>query len=108
MILSIEVKLNGEWKRVGEVRPGDPPGSMSHNHPDGRRDIIVFGFEKGGVIVSRAGFGADMEVGPMRAHTSSVREVVAHLAVAGDSHEFIVTTDRSPVPRQIRLVLRDG
>jgi len=28
------------WVRVGKVKPGDQPGSLSNNKPDGSREII--------------------------------------------------------------------
>ena len=42
--LKVEIfhPINEEWVRMRDVRPTDPPGSVSDNKPNGIRDLYIF------------------------------------------------------------------
>jgi hypothetical protein len=52
------------WIQVGEVKPGDPSGSISDNKPDGTRDIYLFECapDNSKSTIYRSGLGLDTEV----------------------------------------------
>lgn len=96
------------WIQAGEVKPGDPPGSISSNKPDGSRDVYMFDCapDDSKSTIQRSGFGVDAELaeGRLRAVVPdpSRLEVVKELK-PGESYEMTIKTDRSPQPRQIRF-----
>ena len=98
-----------EWINVGEVKPGDPPGSISDNKPDGSRDLYMFECvpDDSKSTIYRSGFGADVDMGHVRAVVPdpSRLEVVKELG-RGEAFELEVKTDRSPEPRKIRFTHR--
>ena len=97
-----------KWAFVGEIKPNDPPGSVSDNKPDGKRDVYLFECEKDDSksIIYRSGFGADIELegGKLRKveMDPSRLEVVKEIK-PGESHEMTIKTDRSPVPVLLRF-----
>lgn len=49
------------WKRFGQsLGPGDPPGSLSSNEPDGRQ-VYLFGYHDGAPGVWHSVSGVDIE-----------------------------------------------
>jgi len=97
--------VDKQWVRVGEVRPTDPPGSISDNKPDGKRDIFMFKCERDDSksIIYRSGIGIDEEVGRFRVITDfSKLEVVKELK-KGESFEMDIKTDKRPASRKIRF-----
>ncbi|HEY5601343.1 MAG TPA: hypothetical protein VIK81_04665 [Patescibacteria group bacterium] len=107
--LSVEI-YNPEarnWVKAGEVKPGDPPGSISDNKTDGSRDIYMFDCapDNSKSTIYRSSFGADVDLGTVRVVTSdpSRLETIKELKT-GESFEMEVKTDRSPESRRIRFV----
>ena len=104
--LNIEV-FNAEkqnWVKAGELRPGDPPGSISQNKPDGSREIYLFQCEpddKSSVIYRSEG-GVDIESPQTRVVGTTGLEVVARLT-DGQSHTISVKTDVSDAIRVVRF-----
>lgn len=96
-----------EWLRVGKVHPTDPPGSISDNKPDGKRDLYQFECEKDDSksTIYRSGLGVDMEVGTRFREAiidPSKLEIVKELK-KGESFEMDVKSDKSPTSRKIRF-----
>lgn len=108
--LSIEIYNQGVdlWIKAGELKPGDQPGSLSDNKPDGSRDIYLFECAPDDLssTVYRSEVGADIEVGQLR-----VVDPVGNLEVIkrlkqGESFEMEIKTDKSPEPHRIRFTHR--
>lgn len=107
--LNIEVfhPIEKEWIKAGEVKPTDPPGSVSDNKVDGSRDVYLFKCEADNSksIIYRSKFGIDREIG------NNLREVLtdpSQLEIIkelkkGETHEMKVKTDKSPEPKLIRF-----
>jgi len=95
---------DGSWIEIGKVKPGDLPGSISDNKPDGSRDIYIFGclLDDSKSVIYRSKAGLDGEIGLVRVLTSADLETVAELK-RGDTHEMRIKTDRSPEERRIRF-----
>lgn len=99
------------WIQVGEVKPGDPPGSISDNKSDRTRDIYLFGCapDNSKSIIYRSGLGLDTEVERGRLRVimpdPSRLEIVKELN-PGESYEMTIKTDRNAEPRQIRFTHR--
>ena len=93
-----------DWTKIGEVMPGNPPGSLSNNKPDGTRDIYLFECSADGSKSSiyRSKSGADYALNPTRIVNTSGVDVVKELRI-GESYELSIKTDRSPKPRRIRF-----
>ena len=96
------------WIQVGEVKPGDSPGSISDNKPDGTRDVYMFGCapDNSKSIIYRSGLGLDTEVERGRLRVvmpdPSRFETVKELN-PGESYKMTVKTDVSQAPGQIRF-----
>lgn len=69
----------GEWMGIGQIRPGDPLGSMSTTEPGEGRQILSFGWD--GIVpgVWRSRGGADVEVGAARLLFTSGLDRIADL-----------------------------
>lgn len=109
--LSVEVynPAARRWVKAGpDVKPGDPPGSISDNKPDGSRDIYMFecAQDDSQSTIYHSGFGLDTELegGKLRAVVTdpSRLEIVKELG-KGESFEMTIKTDKSPNPRKIRF-----
>lgn len=91
--LNIEVynPERSDWIKAGELKPGDRPGSMSQNKPDGSRDIYMFecALDDSHSTIYRSALGADTEIGDARLVTTTGLEVVKELR-KGDQ-PFILT-----------------
>lgn len=77
--LSLSVKTgDGNWKEFGVLRPGNRPGSISDNTPEGRREVYVFACwpDDSRSVVSRSAGGADAATDDARRIISAGFEVV--------------------------------
>ena len=103
--LNIEVyNPNGEWVSIGRIRFGDNKGSMSHNKPNGDREIYTFecANDDSKSVIYRSILGIDAEVGSSRVVNSLGEEIVREL-IKGDSYELAVKTDRTPELTRVRF-----
>lgn len=96
---------NMNWIKIGEVEPGDPPGSMSNNKPDGSRDIYIFEClpDDSKSVIYRSRAGLDTEIGPVRALTTTGADIIKEIKRGDEPYEMKIKTDKSPEPRQIRF-----
>jgi hypothetical protein len=96
---------NKNWIKVGELRAGDQPGSVSDNKPDGSRDVYMFECspDDSKSTIYRSKAGIDTEIGPMRTLTTVGAEVIKELKRGGDPYEMRIKTDKSPEARLIRF-----
>ncbi len=96
---------NRNWIKVGEVRPGDPPGSISDNKSDGSRDVYMFGClpDDSKSVIYRSRAGLDIEIGPMRDLTTTGADIVTVLRRVDEPYKMEIKTDKSPEPRQVRF-----
>jgi hypothetical protein len=53
-------RSDGEWMRIGSVSEAEPPGSISHDGPGGRR-VLIFGWYKDVAGVWESLYGFDVE-----------------------------------------------
>ena len=92
-----------QWATVGEVKAGDPDGSVSDNKGD-TRDTYSFGVdaENNQGYVMKSIDAVDVAFAGVRAIGAESFETVAELG-PDESHEMIIKTDRSEVARKIRL-----
>lgn len=104
--LKIEV-YNAErnkWIKAGVVEPGDSPGSISQNKPDGSREVYLFQCEPDdrSSVVYRSEGGIDIATPQIREVDTTGLVEVARLK-DGQSHTISVKTDVSEVRRVIRF-----
>lgn len=93
----------GQWRKLGEIRPGDPPGSIS-DISSGRREVYIFGCSGDGATISRSLGGLDTADPQVRAVHTVGTEVVRRIG-PGESYEMTVQTDASPAPRRVRFTV---
>ena len=93
-VLLMEVSADGRgWKSGATLTPGQPEGSISHNWPDGKRDVLLFRCCGDHSLVRLSAGGADFEDGSDRVVvTAGFRDVVR--LGPGDSFDMAVTSDR--------------
>jgi hypothetical protein len=81
-VLLIEISGDGqEWTRGGTLSPGQPEGSISHNWPDGKRDVILFRCHGDYSVIRLSVAGVDYEDGDDRMIMSAGLREVARLAI---------------------------
>lgn len=109
--LNVEVynAQRNEWIRAGEVKPGDPPGSISQNKPDGSREVYLFQCEPDdkSSVIYRSEAGIDVANPQIRVIDSVGLEEVARLTEA-ESHTISVKTDVSDARRVIRFTHQEA
>jgi hypothetical protein len=92
--LSMEVSADGrEWKPGTALTPGQPEGSISHNWPDGKRDLILFRCCGDHSLIRLSAGGADFECGDDRAIVTTGFREIARLG-PDDSFDMAITSDR--------------
>lgn len=95
------------WVQVGEVKPGDPSGSVSQNKPDGTRALYLFECapDDSQSTIYRAKFGADVDMGKLRAVISDRNnwEIIRVLKEGEPPYRLTLKTDVSPQRRIIRF-----
>ena len=98
-----------QWTQAGEVKPGDPSGSMSDNKPDGTRDLYIFECspDDSKSTIYKSELGVDVSQGNLRAVISDRTKwnIIKELR-KNASFEMNVRTDISSHPRQIRFTHR--
>lgn len=97
------------WKRIDTMRPG-PPGTMSHNPPDGPREVFMFGpndDDTETVIfrVNQPNFEENVETLRVLAIPKGSLEEVARLR-RGESFEMAIRPDTSSKPYPYRIRFR--
>jgi hypothetical protein len=94
------------WIKVGEIKPGDRPGSVSDNKPDGRRDVYLFecAADDSKTTLYRSIGGADLDLSSSERGLIPISglETVKELQ-KGETYTLTIKTDRSPQLRQFRL-----
>lgn len=90
-----------EWVSVGEVKPTDPPGTMSNNLPDGRREIYHFSCasDDSNSVIRKLPFGIDIANDQQRIISESQierAEVEATLKKGGEPYKISIKTDKNP------------
>jgi hypothetical protein len=106
MSLKLEVYIEGrEWKKMGELLPGDRLGSISDNRPDGKRDVYLFQCESMNrrSVIYRSEGGLDFNVEHLRVTDTQGLEEIKELTHAQPTYEMQVKTDQSPTKRRIRF-----
>ena len=103
--LKIEVYGRDTWAKVGDIKPGNPSGSISNNNPNGSRDVYVFEClpDNSGSVIYRSKGGCDAETGRARVLSTIGTEVVRELKRGDLPYEMEVKTDRSAETRRIRF-----
>lgn len=93
------------WIKIGEVKTGDSPGTISDNTPQGRQ-IYLFSCkdDDSGSVIYRSKFGMDVDLSNTSRLVNNLTgfETVKELS-KGESFEMTIKTDRSPEPRDIRF-----
>lgn len=99
----------GEWVRVAELKSGDPPGSISQNMPDGRREVYLFecAEDDSESIIKKSKGGIDVVTPAMRMIVSEGMVEIARLK-DGEVYSFSIKTDTSSERRLIRFAHRNG
>lgn len=94
-----------EWVEVGELNPGDRPGTISQNKPNGSRELYVFHCEPDdkSSIVYRAKNGVDITDSQTRVFIPSDLKEVARLRDGDPPYVLTVKTDVSEDRRIIRF-----
>jgi hypothetical protein len=100
--LVIDVAIRNGCNRAGELRTGDPPGSLSHNPPEGQRQIILFSCHGDHSLIRRSTGGADVELGAGRVVGSLGYEEMAKLH-AGERFECLVLPDKRTRAMRVRF-----
>ena len=109
MSLILEIYTNEkEWIKAGELNPGDRPGSISNNNPDGSRDVYLFECETNNnrSVIYRSSAGINTEVENLRVANVQGLEVIKELSKNDPTLEMKVKTDRSQHYRVIRFIHR--
>jgi hypothetical protein len=101
MTLLLEIAERHGWRRVGELHPGDPPGSLSHNTEHGR-EIVKFTCHDDHSVIERSLGGADTESGPARIIATTGFETIACLQ-PGQRLDLWLRTDRMTRPARFRF-----
>lgn len=105
--LNIEVynPARSEWINVGELKPGDRPGSMSQNKPDGTREVYLFecAQDDSHSSIYRSELGVDTEIVDARLVGTEGLEVVSELKSGDKPYILTVGTDISPQRRIVRF-----
>lgn len=95
----VETRAPGseKWIKIGQVGPGDRPGSFSNIREDGIREIVLFESSKDDseTRIFRSGLGIDWEAGDLRGviPDTELLELVKTLK-KGESYEMNISTDR--------------
>ena len=97
-----------KWVQVSEIKPTDPPGSVSQNKPDGNREIYLFECAKDDShsTIYRSKGGVDTEIGKHRVVMSENFEAIKTLKKGDKPFTLTLKTDVSPQRRLIRFTHR--
>ena len=106
--LSVEVlNESGDWTLLRELKPGNPPGSLSDMKEDGSRTVIVFQCQQDdrSSVIYEATEGADLSNSAERLIAYSEARDVALLR-NGESHTLTVRANSS-AEKTLRFTHRD-
>ncbi len=107
MPLAVEIKVHDTWTPISALSPGAQPGSISHNTPDGKREIYLFecaADDQSSVILkSEAGMDSLLRDRRERLVESVRASVVATLHEGDAPFEITVRTDIGSDPRVLRF-----
>lgn len=101
MRLVVELAAPDGWRRIGVLRPGGEPGSMSHNTPAGR-EVVVFACLDDHALVQRSVAGVDSATPATRVISSAGLELVARLG-PGEDVVLWVRTDVASRAHKVRF-----
>lgn len=101
LIVELYAPSQKGWHQIGELNEGEPPGSLSHNPPEGAREMVVFSCHGDYSTVERSRCGVDREVGPIRGITSTGFETLAQLG-AGQKIDLMLIPDGAG-PTRVRF-----
>ncbi len=98
-------KDEDKWIKYAEVRPGDSPGTLSHNQGT-RRDIIIFrcANDDSHSTITRSEPGIDTVNRKDRAVFIFGTEIPLADLKDGEHFDMDIKTDVSPKPRKVRFV----
>lgn len=104
--LNLEVfnAQKNEWVKIGELKPGQQPGSVSQNKPDGSREVYIFECktDDSESTIYRSQAGVDIATPQTRAIGTAGLEKVAILK-DGESHKISIKTDVNEIRKVIRF-----
>lgn len=104
--LNIEVlhPEKNEWLHVGQVQPGQQPGSISQNKPDKTRELYYFECrpDDSESIIYKSKAGVDVSTQQIRIFSTVGLEKAAVLR-DGESYVSSIKTDIGDVRRPIRF-----
>jgi hypothetical protein len=100
--LVVEVAIRRGWNQAGLLHAGDPPGSLSHNPPEGQRQIILFSCHGDHSLIRRSTGGADIELGAGRVVGTLGYEEMAKLR-AGEHFECLLLPDKRTRAMRVRF-----
>ncbi len=110
MTLHVEAEVSGEQKYIpiGVLQPGEQPGSLSQNLPDGVREIYLFSCspDNSHSLIQKSTGGMDMEISELRALVTTDLETVAELH-ANESYTLDLLTDKGTSRRAVRFTHKD-
>lgn len=98
--------VGDKWLPVVGLRPGDQPGSISDNPPDGDRQVYLFEAGPQQATIVRSEAGLDIETDTTRVTYAAAGFVAVASLAAGESHELTVTAQNGE-PRQFRFTYVD-
>lgn len=107
--LYTEVHIGGNnWHQVGVLNPGDNPGSMSDNRPDGSRQVYLFecSADDSHSLLYRSKAGIDAEIGVVRVMATDGLEEIKCLTKGDKPYSIRVQTDGNPRPTLVRFIHR--
>lgn len=108
MTLSIEAyhPERQEWIKLPELNPGDRPGSVSQNKPDGTREVYLFECapDDSHTTIYRSTLGADAATPEIRIVTTEGLEIIKELRRGEEPFTLTLLTDTSSQRRIIRFI----
>lgn len=102
MPLVTSALLNGVWRKIGQIGPSDPPGSLTDSS-DNKREIYSFKCYGDYSVISRSAGGFDYKVGGVGRMISSFGLIPVSTLRAGESYEKHIKSDRLPESVLIRF-----
>ncbi len=102
-VFAVEVK---KWVMVGQIKPGERNGSLSHNER-GKRVIYLFGCESDScdciIVESMEGIDVYDSVERVVLNPDPNKWRIVKMLSPGESHELTVKSDTDSEPRTIRF-----
>lgn len=97
-----------EWIKLPELNPGDRPGSVSQNKPDGSREVYLFECapDDSHSTIYRSALGVDAATSDKRIVTTGGLEVIRELRRGEEPYILTLLTDVSSQRRIVRFTHR--